>query len=136
MGIRVVWDNDEKTIIRYIFESEWAWEDIRTAANISNAMLDEIGRVTHFIYDTSQSKRVPDGALTHLRRYIGKEHPLTGHSVLVGAPKTSGVLLARGILSMMQRVYRAGWRFSFTESLEEARALLAQHPVPEKIESP
>ncbi len=131
MGIRVVWDNEEKTIIRYIFESEWKWEDIRAAADTSNAMLDELGQVTHFIYDTSQSVRIPEGALTHLRRFVGKEHPLTGRSVVVGAPKTSGVLLARGLLSVMQRVYKAGWKFAFSESLEEARELLARHPVTE-----
>jgi hypothetical protein len=131
MGIRVVWDNEEQTVIRYIFENDWAWEDVRVAAETSNKMLEEIARVTHFIYDTSQISRVPQGALTHLRRFVGKEHPLTGRSVLVGAPKTGGVQFARGLMRMMQRVYKADWRFVFADSLDEARAILAEHPVSE-----
>jgi hypothetical protein len=133
MGIQVEWDNNEKTIIRYILVSPWAWEDIRDAAEASNHMLDEVGRKVHFIYDMRESTGVPDGAITNLRRYVGKEHPLTGQSVVVGTSKTGAMLLARGILSMVQRVYKAEWGFWFADSLEAAREMLAtlkQEPSP------
>src|SRR5262245_55800077 len=126
MAIRVEWDNDEKTVIRYVIESPWTWEEMRIAADTSNVMLDEVGRKVHFIYDMQKSTRVPEGALTHLSRFIGKEHRLTGQAVVVGASKAGAMQLARGILGMAQKLYKADWGFQFADSLEEARNRLAK----------
>jgi hypothetical protein len=129
MGIRVEWDNNEQTIIRYSLEGHWTWDDLLTAVATSNAMLDAAGRKIHFIHDATTSKGVPNGALTHLRRFIGKEHPNTGRSVIVGA-QGNAIMLARGLLGMVDRFYKKDWDFMFADTVGEARELLAKLPHP------
>jgi hypothetical protein len=123
-GITVVWDTDEKQVIRYIAEGNWTWTDMQNAVNTSNAMLDEIGRVTNFIYDMRASAGVPSGALANLRRFIGKEHRLSGEQVVVGAKRSGLTLLAQGLLDMIYKVYKPKWKLQFADTLEEARAML------------
>ena len=31
MGIQVLWENDEHTILRYIIEDPWSWNDLGNA---------------------------------------------------------------------------------------------------------
>lgn len=126
MGIRVEWDNKDKTVIRYSLEGQWTWDDLLDAVATSNAMLDEAGHKIHFIHDASTSKGIPNGALSQLKRFIGKEHPNTGRSVIVGA-QGNAIMLARGLLGMVDRVYKKDWAFMFANTLEEARAMLGQH---------
>ncbi len=127
MAVRVEWDNKEKTVIRYSLEGQWTWDELLEAVATSNAMLDAAGHKIHFIHDASNSKGIPNGALSQLKRFIGKEHPNTGHSVIVGG-RGSAIMLARGLLGMVDRVYKKDWAFMFADTLEEARAMLAQLP--------
>src|SRR5262249_20124301 len=124
MPIQVVWDNDDKTVIRYIIEGNWTWDEMLEAVKTSNAWLDAAEGKIHFIHDMRGSTAIPSGALTQLRRFIGKEHPKTGQSIIVGAQKSTTVLFAQSLLNMIHKIYKRDWGFQFTDTLEEARALL------------
>ena len=126
-GITVMWDMDDKQAIRYVADGNWTWTDMQHAVNASNAMLDEIGRRTNFIYDMRTSAGVPSGALANLRRFIGKEHRFSGEQVVVGAKRSGLVLLAQGLLDMIYKLYKPKWRLQFADTLEEARTLLGEH---------
>ncbi len=127
MPIQAVWDNEEKTVIRYIIDGHWTWDEMNAAVAVSNAWLDEANRKIDFIHDMRSSEGVPPGALTQLKRYIGKEHPNTGRSVVVGAKKSVANSFAKGLLDMVHKLYKRDWGFVFADSLEEARALLAEN---------
>ena len=124
MPIQAVWDNEEHTIIRYIIEGHWTWDEMNAAVAISNAWLDMADRKIDFIHDMSRSEGIPPGSLTQLKRYIGKEHSNTGRSVVVGAQKSIANSFARGLLDMVQKLYKRDWGFIFAGSLEEARQRL------------
>jgi hypothetical protein len=124
MPIQAVWDNEEHSIIRYIIEGTWTWDEMNAAVAISNAWLDTVDRKIDFIHDMSRSEGIPGGALTHLKRYIGKEHPNTGRSVVIGAQKSIANSVGRGLLDMVQKIYKRDWGFMFAASLEEARQRL------------
>jgi hypothetical protein len=126
MPIQAVWDNEQHTIIRYVIEGQWTWEDMNAAIATSNAWLDEVDHKIDFIHDMSQSEGIPNGALTHLKRYIGKEHPNTGRSVVIGPQKSVTNSVARGLLDMIQKLYKRDWGFMFAESLDDARMRLAE----------
>jgi len=126
MPIQVVWDNEEKTIIRYIIEGNWTWDEMNRAVATSNAMLDAAEGKIHFIHDMRESRGVPSGALSQLRRYIGKEHPKTGQSIIVGTQKSTMMQLGQSLLNMVHKIYKRDWGFLFADSLEEARQLLAK----------
>jgi hypothetical protein len=121
MPIQAVWDNEEHTVIRYIIEGHWTWDEMNAAVAISNAWLDAVDRKIDFIHDMSRSEGIPGGALTQLKRYIGKEHPNTGRSVVIGAQKSLANSVARALLDMVQKLYKRDWGFMFAVSLEEAR---------------
>lgn len=124
MPIQAVWDNEEHTAIRYIIEGHWTWEEMNAAIATSNAWLDTAERKIDFIHDMSRSEGIPSGALTQLKRYIGKEHPNTGRSIVIGAQKSLANSLANRLLDMVQKIYRRDWGFMFAASLEEARERL------------
>lgn len=125
MPIQAVWDNEEHTAIRYIIEGDWTWDEMNAAIATSNAWLDTVDRKIDFIHDMSQSSGVPSGALTQLKRYIGKEHPNTGRSVVIGARKSIANSVAHGLIDMVQKLYKRDWGFVFADSLDEARDRLA-----------
>ncbi len=132
MGIAVIWDDENSTTIRYEVVGKWTWDDMLNAIAASNAMLEHVERNINFIYDFRASAGVPDGALGQLRRFVGNEHPKTGRQVVVGAPKSAMMMLAQGLISMVKRIYRTDWGLQFADSLEQARALLAQVEAPER----
>src|SRR6266496_2412511 len=121
MPIQAVWDNEQHTVIRYVIEGHWTWDEMNAAIATSNAWLDESDHKIDFIHDMSQSEGIPAGALTQLKRYIGKEHLKTGHSVVIGPQKSLTNSVARGLLDMIQKLYKRDWGFMFADSLETAR---------------
>jgi hypothetical protein len=121
-----MWDNDNHTVIRYVLGEEWTWAEMRVAVATSNAMLDGVNHKVHFIHDATVVLTVPGDMLFQLRSLIGKEHPNTGNSIIVGAKKSPIVILAKSLLAMIDRVYRKDWGFQFADSLEEARGLLTE----------
>ena len=129
MAVEVIWDNDEQTVIRYRLVGAWTWEEIRVAAATSNTMLDAAGRKIDFIYDMQGSTALPQNAITRMRGFIGKEHPLTGRSVVVGAGKSMLIMLARSILGAVKKLYGTDWNFAFADTLDEARGLLDRQGV-------
>ncbi|MEO8608670.1 MAG: hypothetical protein ABI690_12345 [Chloroflexota bacterium] len=126
MPIQAVWDDESHTIIRYMIEGHWTWDEMNAAVAVSNAWLDVANRKIDFIHDMSRSEGIPAGALTQLKRYIGKEHPKTGHSVVIGPQKSVTNSVARGLLDMIQKLYKRDWGFMFAESLDDARMRLAE----------
>lgn len=126
MPIQVVWDNDDQTVIRYIIEGKWTWGEMLAAVAASNAMLDAAEGKVDFIHDMSASAGIPGGALSNLKRFIGKEHPRTGQSVIVSGGRSTSVLFAQGLLNIVDKIYKRDWGFHFADSLEQARQYLAQ----------
>ena len=124
MPIQAIWDDEDHTTIRYIIEGHWTWEEMNAAVAVSNAWLDDANRKIDFIHDMSRSEGIPSGALTQLKRYIGKEHPNTGRTVVIGAKKTLANSFAQGLLDMVQKLYKRDWGFMFADSLDEARQRL------------
>ena len=126
MPIEAVWDDEAHTIVCYVIEGHWTWDEMNAAVAVSNAWLDVADHKVDFIHDMSRSEGIPAGALTQLKRYIGKEHPNTGHSVVIGPQKSVTNSVARGLLDMVQKLYKRDWGFMFAASLEEAHAKLAE----------
>lgn len=125
MPIQAIWDDEAHTTIRYVIEGHWTWDEMNAAVSVSNTWLDTVDRKIDFIHDMSHSEGVPSGALTQLKRCMGKEHPNTGRSVVIGAKKSIANSLAQSLLDMVQKLYQRDWGFMFAESLDDARTRLA-----------
>lgn len=124
MTVIPVWDNDQRSILRYITYGNWTWEELDAAAEQAEVMLKEAHRQrVHFIADLRESGQFccdDDILMKKVGVYFapGRENDL----VLVGtAQKTEPFL---DIVRQRYRGRRGKERVKFVESLEEARELL------------
>ncbi len=125
MPVTVVWDNDEHTTICMAFDGHWTWDEVQEAVITSSQMIDTVDQVVDCIVDVSASIGVPSGALAHARNLVGQRHARGGLNVIVGAsPIISAMWQAFGYA--FQRLTRDEEVFAFAESVEEARARIAE----------
>lgn len=126
MSIEVSWDNEAKTIIQYIYDGRWTWQDF-DESRLQAAKLEEtVSHRVDVIVDVRKSSLVPSGTISRGKSVMTTtptSHPNEGMAVIVGAGP-----LVRSIYDVVSKVYpeivrRRGFRFA--RSMEEARALIA-----------
>lgn len=66
MGVWVTWDNPEKTILRYIYEETWTWDEWGTAVEDARTMMQSVDHKVFLIVDAA-CRDVPKGALSRFR---------------------------------------------------------------------
>jgi hypothetical protein len=125
MNIAVIWDNDEKTIIRYIYEKNWTWADVNTALKDASALLDTVDHKVDIIMDFRQSTMmIPMGALSHAKRALSNpRHDNIHLTVLVG---DAFVLKMADVSLKLSQKLAGNWELKFASTLDEAYAYLAQ----------
>lgn len=77
MGIKVIWDNDEKTIVRYNFDSQWTWDDFYMARSEAYDLIDTVNHKIGVIFDAPANMKLPPNMITHSRSAINKTHDNT-----------------------------------------------------------
>ena len=128
MGIQVVWDNDEKTIIRYVFDVRWTWDDFYAARTDAYNLIDTVQHKIGVIFDAPPNVTLPPNMITHSRSAISKTHENT-HVVVVVVGNT----YVRAMLTMVRKLSKkAAEKLELAPTLDEARALvrerLAENP--------
>jgi len=127
MGITVVWDNPEQTIVRYIYNGQWNLDNFYQALQESREMMDKVDHRVGLIIDVQNSKLVPNGVLSHGKNVALRKHSNQGLSVIVGA---SGFV--RTLFDVYKKVYRTSFDesgYAFTATLDDARNLLLKQAV-------
>jgi hypothetical protein len=122
MGITVIWDNPEQTIIRYIYDGSWSMDEFYPALQAARDMMDAVNHQVGIIIDVQKSKLVPNGVLSHGTKVTMNKHPNQGKSIVVGAGG-----LVRTLFDVYKKVYRSNFdeaAFDFVTTLGEARSLL------------
>jgi hypothetical protein len=122
MSIKVSWDNEAKTIIRYDFEGDWNWEEFHVAAQEAFKLTRSVEHTVDTISNFLPGTRLPANAFLQFRR------------AMVDAPKNRGVTAIAGNSSFITRMVsvfskvnkRLGERLVVVASLEEARKVLAE----------
>lgn len=118
MGIRVVWDDNAKSIIRWDFEDPWTWDDFRAAFKQSVDMAADLGYRVDIIPNATQIKQLPIGALGEFKRTQANSPENTGLVVITG-----GNMMTNTIIQTFSKVNRIDqWRTA--RSLDEARAMI------------
>ena len=88
-GVRFVWDNPEKTIIRYVVEGDWNWKVFHACVRISLFAMHNHPHPVHTVIDLRGSTRpqMPAGLAAHARTFGKKLTPaLSGRAVVIGLP--------------------------------------------------
>jgi len=124
MSIAVAWDNEDHTILRFVFDKHWTWADVANAKLESDAALNSVShRSVAIIYDAPPNVSLPSDMLTNARRVLSSNHPKAHLLVFV---LTNSV--ARLMINTLARISGSiGARIRVVDSLDEARELIAQH---------
>lgn len=136
MGVTVVWDNDEKTVQRYIYRGIWNWDEVHAAVTEGHRMLDTIDHKAASIVDMSGTSFVPSNAIVHLRRVftVGGSHPnYSGLTVFLKAHP-----FIKAIHMMVRDTYpdsAANIEFAFASTLDEAYTIIEMQRENQRKES-
>ncbi len=85
MGIRAVWDNEEKTIVRHIYEGKWTLADYYGLIDTHRAMLKDLDYEVDIINDLRSAGQTPPNMASAIR-YAARNAPKNeGINVMVGA---------------------------------------------------
>ncbi len=122
MTITVQWDDDTQTVLHYMFESPWTWEEYRAALQQAWDMANAVDHPTDTITDMSDSRLLPDNLFRNVRQSMVEIPESTETVVLVG-----GGLIVEMMLGVVRRLYRSHTQKFFTvRTVDEARALIRQ----------
>ena len=122
MSIQIDWVDDEKTIIQYHFERRWTFEDLQTAIDTVNTMLETVDYPVFIIINITDSTIVPSGILTQLRVRSSNAAKNWAGGVFVGANA-----LVKTLLSTFIKVYPGiGKRYAVVETVDQALKVIAE----------
>ncbi|MEO8612206.1 MAG: hypothetical protein ABI690_30205 [Chloroflexota bacterium] len=132
MGVQVVWDNPEKTIILMTVAGHWEWEAFKAVVNLCNEMIESVPYHVHFILDRQGGHWTPGNFSEHTGDIISMFTPNDGYRVIVGEnPLTKERFYNYGTLNG-----GTGFKFRYMNSVEDARAFLGGQPVTLKSNNP
>jgi hypothetical protein len=123
VGIRVDWDNDEKTVIIVTLDTEWTWNDVQTINEKATILYESVDYVVDIIADVRDSRLVVTGILSYVRNLLTTPwHPHAGYVIVVGATISVRTLFEAAALAINKPLSR----IAFAQTLEEARAIIQQ----------
>jgi hypothetical protein len=67
MGVEVVWENEEKTVLRFIYLKGWTWDDVYTGGKQAREMMDSASSPVVQIIDFTKGGVMPSGVPVHFR---------------------------------------------------------------------
>jgi hypothetical protein len=122
MAINVDWDNEEKTIVRFLYSGQWNMSELSAAVQESNKLMDRVNHSVGCIIDIRDSNLIPSGVLSMGRSVVVRKHPNQGNSIVVGA---NTFIVA--MFDVFRKVYHTKFveaEYKFVRTLDEARSLL------------
>lgn len=125
MKITVEWDNEQHTILRWVFQSRWSWDDYSTAQQESNEILAEIDHPVDVIGDLRNTSSLPSNALTAYRGFVAETAPNVDLIVLVGASRFVKAMVNVFVKVMPGKV--PGTHFVMADTIDRAYTLIAEH---------
>lgn len=120
MPIEVYWGNDEKTVMRFVFQKPWTWDDFYRAVDRHFVMLRGVDHLVYAITDVSQAGTIPPSALSHGRYYWKHWPPNLATIIIIGA---NPLFLAMD--NLFHRLYGDGHsHLRYANSVEEALSII------------
>jgi hypothetical protein len=122
----------EPPILVYRVTDPWGWNDFYRSTQEGRQMREASGApYIHIIIDTTDMRRPPNGALTHLGNMFRHGSPSTSAVRLVVMVGASGFV--RAIMDLLTRLStNAARKLRYADTLEDAYTLL--RAIPEAVE--
>lgn len=128
MSISVKWDNDEQTIIQYVFDGRWSWNDLYTALDKVKEMSGSVDHRVDAIINFSNADLIPSGSIFS---FDGKKH---AQKLARKANEARGTIVIAGANGFIRSLYDTFRMFDknissgvyFTDTVKQARAFLLE----------
>lgn len=127
MGITVQWENDAKTIARYVFNGQWSFNEVQAAVNQANELMDSVDHKVAMIADLRDSSFTPDGILAQLRQSAMSDTPhrnYAGVTVLVGVGTIAKMMINAAV--KLVNPLNNQHTILFANTVDEARDTIAR----------
>lgn len=126
MNIKVFWDNDAQTIMRYQFFKGWSWADLRNIFDEGYALLDTVDHPVDVIMDFSEASIfAPSGAINQARHVSNNQrHANLGLTAVVGSSFISSIF---HMINKLAGNMSEKWDITFVNSLAEAYEAVATY---------
>lgn len=123
MSITVKWDNEDHTIIRWIFDGVWTKQDYYDVYTDLLDILDTTSHKVHIILDMRAGHDLPKGFISTLRTEQFKQsHPNLGTMVSIGQNP-----FVRMFVNTFTKIYPPKiQRFYMADSDEQAYAIIKE----------
>jgi hypothetical protein len=120
MPVNMLWDDAEKSILRFEYQGKWTWEEVNDTMVKANLELTAAQHRVDTIHDFTGSSGLPSNALSHASN-LSRQIPMqTGISVVTGSSAFINTML-----SVFSKVYpQLGSRYKSAHTLDEAHALI------------
>jgi len=119
MGIQVVWDDEAKRVIRYIFDERWSWEEFFAAKKDAYNRIATVHHKVGIIMDAPPNMALPPNVLTNVRSALRTKHPNTVVVVFV----ITTPFLRTMMITLKSLSYLAPVSLEHAATLDEARAI-------------
>jgi hypothetical protein len=121
MPVKVEWDNEEKSIVRFIYTGIWTWDEFYIHVKEANELMDTVNDKCVSIVDMSKAGRLPNGASVHIRNIIRQSmsHNNSGITVFINAET-----IVRMIIDALRMNYpdiKDFSNFIYAKNIDEAR---------------
>ncbi len=127
MPINVMWNNDDKTVLSFIYEGKWDLNDFYQALHNGNILLDEVAHSVALVMDVQGSRMIPNGFMGALSNISKKLHPNTGVLIMVGVNA-----FARAFIATYRKIYpeKNGDRsIHFAADYDEVQNMVKSNPI-------
>ena len=121
MPIKVSWDNECKTIVRYCFVGDWTWDEFFDAKQEAMCLIDGVPNKVGVIMDALNIPLLPGNWLIHIRKALRTKHPRT-EAIVVIAQKP---VIRTMIRSMRGKALMGVVPVELADDLDEARCIIA-----------
>lgn len=121
MGINVVWDNPEKTIVRADIVGRWGITDLNIALKRGLDMIDSLENDVDVIVNALQGDPPPLNLMSVLQKAVTEPTQRRYHVFVVGAHITTRVAM-----ETLEKIHHFENKAAFVLTLAEARQLIAE----------
>ena len=125
MAISVEWGNEEHTIVYWVFNGKWTWEEFSEVQRESNQLLLTVDHTVDVIGNLKRGPRLPANALSAYQGLLEHSAENTGLIVLVGSSNFVKAMV--GVFTRLTSKKVPGSEFTFASTLREAYAIIEQH---------
>ena len=122
MGIRLEWDNEEKTVLCHVYEGNWTVDDFYLAVDESRKLLLGVDHPVDLIIDMRTGGDPPSGVLSAYQ-YADRQVPDNQRLIVMVNP---GAVMQAFNRIVGNIAPRASENRYLVDSMEEARELIAR----------